>query len=59
MADTNNGYPYNTHKNVVYFDECLGAAHSKCLSKYAFWMKNVKKEEEGQMGKKHVFGLVL
>ena len=56
VADTNNGYPYNTHKNVVYFYKRLGAGHSKCFSKYAFCMKNVKKEEnEGQMGQKTCF----
>ena len=40
-------------KDVVYFDQHLGAAHSKLWPKYAFYvfqMKNVNKEEkEGKM----------
>ena len=35
---------------VVYFDQCLDAAHSKGWSKYAFsrfCMKNIKKEPKG------------
>ena len=26
-----------TQLNVVYFDQCLSAVHSKCYSKYAFF----------------------
>ena len=49
-------YPY-----VVYFNQCLGAAHSKCWCKYAFFIfcrKNVKmkknKEKQAKMRQKRV-----
>ena len=49
--------------NVVYFDLCLGAAHSKHWSKYAFshfshekCKKGENEEREGKMRQKHVFG---
>ena len=37
---------------VVYFNQCLNAAHSKCWSKYVFLFVLCKKAEKGRKSKK-------
>ena len=41
------------HMIAVYFDQCLGASHSKCWFKYAFSMSFfAKKLKKGRKNKK-------
>ena len=46
---------------AVYFKHCLGAAHSKCRSKYAFsnvLHEKLKRRKKGKLDKEYVLGLV-